>query len=736
MDLSRRALAALAALLLYAALTLASFYPQSLRPWDTLGYVGDSLESVYLIAWNVHQFFRDPLHLFDANMLFPHPRSLTLTDHQLLSSLSVAPVVWLSKNPVLAYNAAVALACLLAAMVGRRVALALGCDAVGAWAAGALYGFHTYQVNEAPRIQILFHAFLALALLELLRYLTTGARRRAWRTAAFMLLQALCSNYLLLYGCVILGLVATAFLVARPKQTARRLPLLALAGLVAALLYLPVGLPYVLSSETYGYTRELPIGVDLQHYLSTAPGNLLYGPIGAKVRLQMLAPHFVGFVSLALAVGAVVLFRKRDDARGVLPARVWVPGAAVLAVLLVSLSLGSEARVFGYDLGPGPYRLLWHLPGFQLMRLPERLGLLAMLFASLLVGRALTLLRAVGLPRAALVLAALVPLEHLSTVVTERIPVGADVPSVYRWLALQPVTALAEVPIRGEGLVRKESLEMYFSSFNWKPTIHGYASYPTQLDRLLRRAAAQFPSETALAVFRRIGVDTVVVHRGRQQGSDLYHQLQGPARATRFRELLASSGLDVYGGIPAALDARRIALVKTFAAPPLFESTADEVYRVLPGAESAPAPFPGGKAARQPGWQYRAAKGDAALAGDGRLDTSWRIADALSGDESVEVLFPRPTTIVGVVLPLRWDTVLPTRFVVEGRDLAGRYAPLARYGRATTLQLLEQLLTRPRDAAVGFAFPEHSVTGLRLAVEPGGTSFDGWSLPEIEVRVP
>jgi hypothetical protein len=310
------------------------------------------------------------------------------------------------------------------------------------------------------------------------------------------------------------------------------------------------------------------------------------------------------------------------------------------------------------------------------------------------------------------------------------------VPAVYRWLATQPVHALAEVPVRGEGLVRKESLEMYFSSYNWKPTIHGYASYPTQLNRLLRRAAAQFPSETALQVFGRVGVDTVVVHRGRQPGWDLYHQLQGPARDARFRELLADSGLDVYGGIPTAVDAGRIALVRRFDQAPLFESSADEVYRLAPGSPGAAAPFPGGRVLRDSSWQYRASRGEPALAGDGRLDTSWRITDALAGDESIELLFPRPVTALGVVLPLRWDTVLPTRFVVEGRDADGRYSPLAHFGRAMTFQLLEQLLSRPRDAAVGFAFPERLVSGLRLSVEPGGTSFDGWSLPEIEVRVP
>ena len=100
------------------------------------------------------------------------------------------------------------------------------------------------------------------------------------------------------------------------------------------------------------------------------------------------------------------------------PQRTWVPAAAALAALLVALSLGREMVVFGHNLGPGPYRLL-HLavPGFQYIRIPERLGLLAMLFVALLSGARPDFLRAARarpLAAAALALAAAVPLEHLS----------------------------------------------------------------------------------------------------------------------------------------------------------------------------------------------------------------------------------------------------------------------------------------------------------------------------------
>jgi ABC-type dipeptide/oligopeptide/nickel transport system permease component len=100
----RRARGSAVAIALYLVLVFLSFLPQSLRPGDTIAYVGDSLESVYIVAWNVHQLFRSPAHLFEANVLYPHPRALAFTDHRLLPSLAVAPVLWATGNAVLATN--------------------------------------------------------------------------------------------------------------------------------------------------------------------------------------------------------------------------------------------------------------------------------------------------------------------------------------------------------------------------------------------------------------------------------------------------------------------------------------------------------------------------------------------------------------------------------------------------------------------------------------------------------
>jgi len=708
------------ALLLYAVLALASFYPQSMRPWDTIAYIGDSLESAYMVAWNDRALVTDPTHLFDANILYPSPRSLTFTDHRLLSCIAVAPVLALSGNPILAYNVAVLLVCVLAGMAGRRLATVLGLGLLPAWVAGALYGFHTYQINEAPRLHIVTHAFLTFALAELLLYFRTGARRRAWTTAGFMLLQALSSNYMLLYGAFLLGVVTVVALAARPRLVAPRLPLLALAGALAFIAFLPVALPYILSAREHAFSRGLPEGMGLEHYLSTIPSNLLYGAIG-EVRLQQRAAHFIGFLPLMLCGVALVASRRPSagaDAEGqaLFPARLWVPTAAGLALFFVLLSLGKDVDLLGHRLFPGPYRLVHRfVPGFQLVRIPERLGLIAMLFIALLAAYGLSRVSAAGWRRVAVLLAVAIPLEHLSPLAhTDRIPVRRQIPQVYRYLADYPAQAVVETPPYGEGLVRRETLDAYFSTAHWKPLVLGYTAYPPLLSRMMRRAADDFPAAWSRQALQRVGATTIVVHHGRRARPAFESEIAGAAQAGWIVREARFDG-------PAAR---------------LFESEADEVYRLVPTAPRPGAPWPRGHREIGAGWRYTANMGEPELAADGDAGTSWVSTEELQGGEFIAVTFDRPIAVAGVVLPMRRDTVFPTQFRILGEEPGGARRELAHLTDAHRLQLVDQLRHRTPDPALAFDLKGRTLTGLRLQVAEGGQSFDGWSMPELEVWVP
>jgi hypothetical protein len=298
---------------------------------------------------------------------------------------------------------------------------------------------------------------------------------------------------------------------------------------------------------------------------------------------------------------------------------------------------------------------------------------------------------------------------------------------------------VAEVPIHGEGLVREETVEMYFSAYHWRPIIHGYTAYPPLLSRLLRRLAGELPDETALQAFARAGVDTVVVHHGRPVGGDLARRLRDTGRRDpgTFARALRQADLDLFDRLPAAVAAGRLERVARFegVAARLFESSADEVYRLHTAEFHPAAPFPVGRRERDPAWRYRAKIGDPTLAADGDLATAWTVPRFLLGDEFYEVTFDRPRPVAGVVLPLRRDSAFPTRFRVAGRTAQG-WVELARLDEAHVLQLVDRLLEDPRRAALGFDLGGRVLGGVSLLVDEVGTSFEGWSLPEVEVWVP
>jgi hypothetical protein len=482
----------------------------------------------------------------------------------------------------------------------------------------------------------------------------------------------------------------------------------------------------------------------LEHFVSTIPTNLIYGQMGAPIRTQQRGPHFTGFLPLALATVAVAawLWRGSTDAAELLPTRVFVPASGLLFMLFAAFALGRNIVWNGRYLAPGPYQLLYYfVPGFAQVRIPERLALIAMLFLAVLAARGMTILsRRLPWPFVA-ALALLVPLEHLSPQAdAPRLRVGGGVPSVYRFLAQSNARAVAEVPIHGEGLVRSETLDMYFSSNHWKPIVHGYTAYPPLVTRLLRRAAAQFPADVALQAFQRVGVDTVVVHQGRGIGADLARQFPGVGeeRDERFRRALRSAGLDLYGQLPGAIQAGLVTRLAVFEGPAarLFESTRDEVYRIAPAERRAGARFPAGPRLNGRRWTFEARTGEPMLAMDGSMETAWVSPDSIQGDEFFAVRFDVPLLVGGLVLPLRWDTPFPTRFRIEGRDAEGSWSALARYDGSHMLQLLDRALQDPRSAAIGFELNPRELLGMRLVVEAGGTSFDGWSIPELELLGP
>jgi hypothetical protein len=168
----------------------------------------------------------------------------------------------------------------------------------------------------------------------------------------------------------------------------------------------------------------------------------------------------------------------------------------------------------------------------------------------------------------------------------------------------------------------------------------------------------------------------------------------------------------------------------------VYEGTADEVVRLVPVPPEEAAALPGGVRARDPGWRYSAKAGDPRAAGDGDMSTAWTVPGELRGDETLEVVFGRGLKLAGVVLPLQARQRVPHRPAHRGPGRRRRVGRLARLDSPHVLQLVDQLLVHPGQASLGFDLTGREAMGVRLLMAEGARGFDGWVIPELEVRVP
>jgi hypothetical protein len=460
------------------------------------------------------------------------------------------------------------------------------------------------------------------------------------------------------------------------------------------------------------------MGIGLEKYLATRPENWLYGETVPGVKLQTQAAHFTGVVPLALALVAAARAYSKREQRGL----VLLSLAGVLGFGL--LSLGQDVALFERRLLPGPYRLLFaFVPGFSLVRIPERLALLSMFWLAVLAALgARALLARAGRARMALAAALLaaVVAEHLSIPIrTIRLPVGDEVPEVYRWLRTERAQRVAEVPFYGPWLNRLDSLPMYFATSSSRAIVNGYTGFYPPAYAFLRHKLSSEPGPFFLETLERLGLDTIVVH------PHLWDERERPA----WLAFLAG-----------AQD--RLRLVRSFpesahGKEPAWDHGGELVYQVRrPGAQMAEAlpqrvALPGGSS-----WTLSASRGpepEAVVDGDPRSE--WATGDVSTTGDFLEARFPGDVEFRGVRLLLSYPhTGYPGRLEVSVRHPDGRWR-LTHFDRAAAdRELLERLLRSGHDCwyAMDFFEPVRG-NAVRLRVAEADPTLEMWRVAELQV---
>lgn len=695
---------ALLAFVVYLALAALATAPLALHATDhVIGHVTDEATpplNIWAMATVLHRLATSPLELFQGNAFYPHDHTLAFSEHLFVPALMAAPVVLLTDNWVLAYNVVTLVTLALAGLGTWLLARELGAGPVGALAAGCLYAFNTWNINELVRLQIASNAWFPYVLLALLLYFQRPSKTRAGAAGLFYLLQSLSCMYWGFYLAFFVGIAGLFLWWRYPIEWRRLVPLAATLGLALAITGVFV-LPYSASAHEHGFRRDPPIPLSVERYVQVPENNLLYGGFLDSARWDQNAAHFLGFGSMALAlVGLATTGRPRRT-----NAVTWFLAAVALGAFI--LSLGSPIRFGQTDVMPGPYSLLYHfVPGFQNIRYPERISIFVVLGLAPVVGLGLSRIRErLGAVPGGL-LAAFVLVEHLAVPqFLDHIPSGSQVPAVYRWLGDQTdVHVVAEVPLRGiYWLERFEADLMYLSIFHWKRIPQGYTSYFPPIHNYVRWRLHRFPDPASVSFLERFGVDTVVVAPG----------ASWPLDAANPRWTLVASFEDGY---------RVLRL--------------DQAHDGVAFEPPAPAHV-GLRELSRGQWHVRASSANEEAAIDGDPDTTWATKTRQEVGEYFRIRLEDIETVSRVTIEITPPYEFPVGLKLRGRPTAEDHWEEIDYDEAGAYdRLFASLLHDPAHARLELDFEPQALHSIRLQITEPDSFGMPWTMSEVRVFAP
>jgi hypothetical protein len=488
--------------------------------------LGDPLPESWQVAWDGHALATQPLHFFDANQFWPFKDTLAFSD----ALVGYAPAGLIGSGPkaaVFRYDVLFLLTYVLAFMAAYLLARELGIGIAGSTVAGAAFAFAPFRLEQDGHMQVISSGGIPLALAIALRgyrlhraaWVVTG-----WVVATWQLSLGFTLGIPLGYLIGSLGVVAAIVWLRRLRPLLDRG--LVVATVAGGAIFLAAGValaqPYLRVADEHAEAKRTASQVSAfsgppKVFLIAPPQSLVWGAATSPLRegLSNISERtlFPGLVTVGLALAG--LWWRRYP-RGL---RIGL-GVGVLAVSVLAL---------GFREGGGllwPYRWLYDfLPGWQAIRVSGRLVTISSLGLALLAGIGAE--RAAGAsevrtgarwlgPAVAGVLALAIavegmglPFDPLHDRAQPRVPPApADLSSV-------PAPQLHLPAERAEDNRRY----LLWSTDGFPAIVNGRSSLnPTFTIRLIRHVR-DFPDQRSVALLRRKGVRSVVLHTDRAGGT-------------------------------------------------------------------------------------------------------------------------------------------------------------------------------------------------------------------------
>ncbi len=199
----------------------------------------------------------------------------------------------------------------------------------------------------------------------------------------------------------------------------------------------------------------------------------------------------------------------------------------LLGFVAFLVSLGPIVRVKDAVLGDGPYIFFYnHVPGFQGIRVPARIGMIVVFAMAVLTGYAFVWITA-RMRRAwmrGLVLCFLsiwICVENFCIPKNYR-SVDTEPAACYSWLAEQDDDfSIIELPMYADNIAHREAAYVLDSTHHWKKLVNGYSGFFPPATLPIKLIMSSFPGDESIALLRRLGVRYAVIHWWRMEPRDI-----------------------------------------------------------------------------------------------------------------------------------------------------------------------------------------------------------------------
>jgi len=363
---ARELLVFLAFCLFTAGLT----WPYVTHLHDAVVDTGDPYLISWVLWWDYHQTFSDPLHLFHANLFYPLRYTLAFSEHSYGIALLFFPLFALGARPLTVHAVAMFFGFATCGYAAFRLGRTLTGSNGAAWIAGIIFAFVPFRFGLMSQVAYLFSMWIPLFFEALVLFSRQRSQRRAvWFGVCFFMLGLTTISWFtlsLVPLAVSAAILLTRYGAWRDRAFWRRG---AVSLGLASLALLPFMLPYYLAARLYNFRRSIdevkywsawPI-----HWLAADGRNKLWHGLGDNLPDSAKFRLFPGLLPILLSLAAVLLAAPRaalskSKRAGTDPGKVktkWTKRLDLLAIFALVVAIPA----IGYDRTGALHGLFKHI---------------------------------------------------------------------------------------------------------------------------------------------------------------------------------------------------------------------------------------------------------------------------------------------------------------------------------------------------------------------------------------